>query len=401
VRLRRLAYVIAALGVALLVALWLRSILATRSDSPSRLFGNGVIEATEVDISAKIAGKIEALDVQEGDVVAKDQLIALLDGQELAAQVEQAEASLRGAEAALAELRAGTRPEDLRRARAQHQAALDAEHQAAAHLALVKAGTRSEQIEQLRALVRQAEVALTDAETELKRAQALEAEGAVAGQQVDQARTRRDTAAAQLDASHQRLAEAETGSRPEDIRAAEAALSQAHSQAQAARAALDLAVAGPRPETIAAAEARVEQARAALTAAQVQQAYTLVRSPTTGTVTLRNVEPGELVTPGLPIIRVAALDRVWLKVYLPQPQLGRIKLGQTAEVTADTYPRKSYPGRVIQIAQEPEFTPKNVQTREERVKLVFGIKIELENPGGELKPGMPADAVVDVGPPPT
>ncbi|OPZ86699.1 MAG: putative multidrug resistance protein EmrK [bacterium ADurb.Bin429] len=114
---------------------------------------------------------------------------------------------------------------------------------------------------------------------------------------------------------------------------------------------------------------------------------------------LRNVEPGELVTPGQPIVRVAELRQVWLRVYVPEPQMGRIKLGQRAEITTDTYPTKRYAGTVIEIAQQPEFTPKNVQTKGERVKLVFGVKIAIENPEQELKPGMPADAVIRVGSP--
>jgi HlyD family secretion protein len=109
------------------------------------------------------------------------------------------------------------------------------------------------------------------------------------------------------------------------------------------------------------------------------------------------MEPGELVTPGAPIVRLAALDSVWLKVYIPEPEMGRVKLGQSAQVTSDSYPDKQYAGRVIEISQEAEFTPKNVQTKEERVKQVFWVKIGVDNPDRELKPGMPADAEISVG----
>jgi len=369
-----------------------------QSPAPSgELYGNGIIETTEVDISAKVAGKITSLRVDEGDPVRPNDILAQLDSDELAAQVQQAEAVLASARANLAELLAGTRPEDIRRAQAQYQAATQAQQQAQAHYDLVKAGPRAEEIAQLRAAVRQAEVALADAERELVRLQGLENQGAVARQQVDLQRTRRDSAAAQLDAARERLRAAEVGSRPQEIAAAAAALRQAQDQMRAVKAALDLVVAGPRAETIEAARARVAQAEAVLKAAQTQFGYTTIRAPVDGVVVLRAAELGELVTPGTPILRVSVIDRPWLRVYVPETDLGRVKLGQKADVISDTYPDRKYPGRVVEIAEQPEFTPKNVQTREERVKLVFGVKIEVENPNRELKPGMPADAVIHVG----
>jgi HlyD family secretion protein len=164
----------------------------------------------------------------------------------------------------------------------------------------------------------------------------------------------------------------------------------------AAKAALDLAIAGPRKQTIDAARARVEQARGALATAQSSQGQTKIYAPGDGRVTMRNAEPGELVTPGMPIVRVAELQNVWLRVYVPEPQIGNLSLGLRADITTDTIPARLYPGRVIEIANEPEFTPKNVQTRDERVKLVFGVKIAVDNIDGSLKPGMPADAVIHV-----
>jgi len=392
---RRLSLALLVVAVAVAGA-W--KLLGTREKRPSdRLSGNGTIEATEVDVSAKIAGKVVELHAGEGDAVQAGQLVARLDSEELQGQVDQAEAALRAAEAGLAELRAGTRSEEITRARAQYQAAAQAREQAQASLDLLRAGARKEQLEQLRAQVRQAQAALALAEADLDRAQALFEQGGVPAQQVDHARTARDTARAQVQAAQERLAEAEAGARTEEIRAAEAALRQARDQERAAKAALDLAVAGPRQETIAAARARVEQAQGALRAARAQEGYTRVVAPVGGTVVLRNVELGELVTPGLPIVRIAVLDKVWLRVYVPEREVGRVRFGQQAEVTCDSFASRKYPGKVIEIAQEAEFTPKNVQTKEERVKLVFGVKVEVENAARDLKPGMPADAVIFVG----
>jgi HlyD family secretion protein len=433
--LRNLLRIALPLVLALLVAFGLWYYLGGRKQASfDTIAGNGIIEATEVDVSAKLAGRVRSLRLHEGDRVRRGDLVTTLDSEELQGQVKQARGHLAAAEAALAELLAGTRPEDIRRAQArldlvragprkeQIEQLRAAYEQAKARLSLVREGPRKEQIRQLRAALQQAEANLSEAETELKRVENLESQGAISRQQLDQARTRRDVAQAQVDAARQRLSEAETGARPQEIREAEeavkgaqqrlaeaqagaraqelqeaeAAVAQARSQAWAARAALDLALAGPRKETIAAARARVEQAHGALNTAQASWEQTRIWCPANARVTLRNAEPGELVTPGLPIVRLALLDSVWLRVYVPETEVGLVKLGQRAEVTTDAYPNKKYPGRVIEIAEQAEFTPKNVQTKEERVKLVFGVKIEVQNPNQELKPGMPADAVIHV-----
>ena len=465
---------------------------------PNTITGNGVIEATEVDLSSKVAGKVVSLQAHEGDDVHAGQLVALLDSGELTGGVEQSQGNLKAVEAAYAALRAGSRPEDIRRVRAQYEAAQSAQrqaeaqlslikagareelinqlravyHQAQAQLSLVKAGPRKEDIEQLRAVVNQTEAQLSlvkegprkediaqlqaaldqakatlnDAETELKRVQKMNAQGAVSGQMVDQATTRRDVAQAAVDAAQQRLAAAKSGARPQEIQAAEdavtaarqrldaavngarpqeiqaaeatveaarqrleeakhgprpqereqaeALVAAARDQVAAAKAALDLVIAGPRKEDIAAARARVEQAQGTLNTSQSSQSQTHIYAPSDGRVILRNVEPGELVTPGLPIIRIAEIRNVWIRVYVPEEQIKQIKVGQRADVTTDASGSKHFSGRVTEIAQQPEFTPKNVQTKEERVKLVFGIKIEVDNPQNELKPGMPGDAVI-------
>jgi multidrug resistance efflux pump len=366
--------------------------------APGTLSGNGTVEATEVEVGAKISGRLLAVNAREGEAVTRGQELAVLDAAELEAQVAQARGGLAAAEATSAEVAAGTRAEEIRRLRALAQAARDALAQSQARLDLLRAGTRGEEVEQLRAALRQAQVAFDDADRDQKRVDRLVADGALAGRELDVATARRDGAAAARDAARQRLVEAEAGVRPEELRAAESAVAQADSQLKAAQAALDLAVAGPRRETLEAAAARAAAARGTLAAAEALLAQTRIAAPTDGRVTLRNSEPGEVVTPGFPILRLADLSRVWLRVYVPEPEIGRVKLGQKAAVTVDSYAGRTFPGVVTEIAEKPEYTPKNVQTREERVKLVFGVKVGIENPGGELKPGMPADAVITVGP---
>ncbi len=152
--------------------------------------------------------------------------------------------------------------------------------------------------------------------------------------------------------------------------------------------------AGPLPEEIEKARAGYHQALAQVNLLGQKLTDSWVISPVNGVVTLRAVEEGEAVQTGSAIVRVSVLENVRLVIYVPETELGKIHLGGEARVTIDTYPGKTFRGKVIYISPTAEFTPKNVQTKEERVKLSFAVKIEVENPGGELKPGMPADALI-------
>jgi HlyD family secretion protein len=245
----------------------------------------------------------------------------------------------------------------------------------------------------------------------------------------------RDQAAvyrAQVAAAQQNLAELEHGSRPEEIRQGEANLAMtkadelrlrvdrqrytalhdkdlvstqlyeaavtAHEVALAkvkdAEQRLDLLKQGPRTEKVAQARAQLDAAREQLAMSQTRLGYVNISSPVTGTVLAKNTEPGEYVSAGTPIVTVAALDNVWLRAYVGETDLGKVKLGQRACVFTDTFPGKAYDGRVSFISSQAEFTPKTVQTPKERVKLVYRIKIDIANPNQELKPGMPADAEI-------
>ena len=144
------------------------------------------------------------------------------------------------------------------------------------------------------------------------------------------------------------------------------------------------------------AKSQVDQARAALRTAEVRLKDAVADAPVSGIVLSRNVEKGETVAAGVAVYSLGDLDNPWVKVYVSETRLGMVKLGQKAQVFTDTYPGKAYEGRVTYIASEAEFTPKNVQTKEERVKLVFGVKVSVTNVSNELKPGMPADVKIDM-----
>lgn len=229
----------------------------------------------------------------------------------------------------------------------------------ASNLALAKAGTRQQEIKAAQQAVVDAEANLDQRKLDDVRARQLFAKDEVAAQDRDEAATALKRAQATLEQARQRLNEAEEGTRKEEIAVEQANLVQASTSLGLSRINLD---------------------------------YTTLRAPSAGVITVRQAELGEVVSPGSPIVTLADLDHIWLRAYVAETDLGRIHFGQDVAITTDTYPGKQYHGRISFIASDAEFTPKSVQTYQERVTLVYRIKIDVENPNHELKPGMPADA---------
>lgn len=161
----------------------------------------------------------------------------------------------------------------------------------------------------------------------------------------------------------------------------------------------DLAMMHAAQQDIAVARANIRSAAENLELAKIMLGYTTLRAPFSGVILTRQTELGEVMQPGTPVVTLADLDHVWLRAYVAETDLGRIRWGQAATVHTDTYPGRAYPGQISFIASEAEFTPKSVETHKERVTLVYRIKIDVSNPHHELKPGMPADATIQLGPP--
>jgi len=179
-----------------------------------------------------------------------------------------------------------------------------------------------------------------------------------------------------------------------EVHAAEARYKEAQAAVDVAKAALDLLRAGPAKEEIAIARAQVRQAEANLRALEVQLEKATLRSPIAGLVTNRVAHVGELALPGAVLMTVANLEEVTLRLYIAEDKIGRVKVGQGVEVRVDSYPGEVFEGEVSYISSEAEFTPKNVQTKEERVSMMFAVEVRVANPEHKLKPGMPADAVI-------
>lgn len=183
----------------------------------------------------------------------------------------------------------------------------------------------------------------------------------------------------------------------EDLDRAEAAYAEAKSRADQTRAALSLVDVGPRAERIDAQRAAVRQADAGVAQIQATLDNASILAPFGGVVTVRHREPGESVTAGLPVVTLMNSQDRWVRIYVREDQVGRVHVGQGAAIISDSHPQQTFPGRVTFIASEAEFTPRNVQTAEERVKLVYAVKVAIVgDPSNELKPGVPADVILEI-----
>jgi HlyD family secretion protein len=350
---------------------------------------SGTIETVEVRVSFKVAGRVIERPVDEGDRLEPGTLIGRLEALDLQAEADRLRNALRSTETLVPQLRTEIQlQEELTRARiAEAQAVLVAKEE---QLAELRAGARPQELQMAEAEVREAKATFDNAEADLRRAEELWKRELIAAQQLDAARMAARVAAERYRGAVERRDMTREGPRQEQIRRAEADVRQARANLLTAKTG-EIEVLHKRQQ-LATLEANVARDRAALAAAEAQLGYTLLRSPQPGVVLRKHVEPGEIIAAGTPAVTIADLRNIWLKVYVPEPQLGRVKLGQAAELTTDSYKGKVYRGRVTFINSEAEFTPKNVQTQEERVKLVFAVKITVDNPSQELKPGMPADA---------
>jgi len=243
---------------------------------------------------------------------------------------------------------------EMERARAGVRAAM-------AQLTLLRRGPRKQEVRRAEQLVAQAKAALGNARTNYQRAQELLNKKVLPQSKVDSARAQVDVLQAQHNAAQEGLSVLRAGSRLEQLHMAEANLDQAEMLVRIL-------------------EKKIQDCT--------------VKSPTTGRVVARFLEPGELAGTGMPIVRVADLSEVWIMIYVAETELGRVRVDGPAEIRVDSFPGKAFPGKVTYISPQEEFTPKNIQTKDERVRMVFGVNLAAQNPDESLKPGMPADVVL-------
>ena len=379
--------------------------------------GSGTIEAEELVITSEMGGRIVSVLVGEGDEVAAEQPLIELDASDIIAQKVQVESLVATARANLAEARSGPRDEHVAAAEAELDRATvvaEAAEETCEQAKKLVAHPQEIQVELqvIRGELAAAEKGLELAGTQLKEAQ-IQRDEANRNQNGDAAMTEQQIAQKQVEAAEidVQTAEGYRDGLAAQIESLEAMrdypvhlivnANQACSAGNLALAGIDvaeahlaLAQAGPRPEDVAVAEAQWREAEAALKRIDATLDKLILKAPHDGVVKERPANVGELAAPGAVLMTLADLDEVNLRVFIPETQIGRVGEGQAARVNVDAYPGHVFEGRVAYISPRAEFTPKNVQTQEERVNLVFAVKIRLDNPDHRLKPGMPADAEI-------
>lgn len=411
---------------------------APAAQQPGLLSASGILEARTLAVSSDLGGRVTAVQVAEGDAVTAGQSLLILDDSLLRPPLAQVEAAVAAAQAQLDLLQAGARPEEITLAQArlaQAEAAAAAAHQAWKDAQLLR-----DNLQELDVQIIEAETALAKASHQAaaarQLAEAADLQTALWGRVTELLRqgfdvslptggilhvdnpAERDRANSQWNLSSQQAWEAwQTAYTAEDaaqvaataladqrraranplapeagVNQAEAASNTAAAAVEQARAALSGLQAGARPQEIALAQQAVDQARAARGPLDVQLAKTAVNAPDAGLVTTVAVRAGEVAVPGAALLEIADLTELTLVVFVPQPALGQVRLGQAVDVAVDARPGRVLPGVVTHIADQAEFSLRGMQTEDARASAVFAVEISLPNPDGVLKPGMPADA---------
>lgn len=386
-RSRSLLVVIAVLAAAAILA----GYVYTHRQKDSAIRGSGTIEATDVDVSFQIAGRVIEVLAVEGQPVKAGEVLARISSDELVQRVNQLQAAL---DAAVSQVRQQQGTVRLRRDIVEGQIEQARGEAQASRVAAdrVREGLRPQEVRVAEAELAQADARLTQSRADYERTSNLFKEGVVPRQQLDAAQGELRTAESAREAANQRLALAREGSRRQDI-------AEADARAETAQAGVNVAQAGRtdvqiQQAALTAAQAREKELRAQLEAAKTQLSYTEIRSPLKGVVLTKNVEAGEFVNPGTPVVTIANIDDLWMNIYIPETQTGLVKLGQNVLVRVDSFPKEAFKGKITFVSAESEFTPKTIVTQEERIKLVYRTKVSLENTNQRLKPGMPADAEI-------
>ena len=423
--------IVAALGV-----YWLTTRAAEQDQG---LKASGTIEATDVSLSPEIGGRVIEVTATDGDAVTKDQALVWLDDTLLQAQLKQVQANVQALQA------------QQRAVQAQQGAARAQQQAAQANYDLLKSGPLIEQVQAAQEAVKTAEANVAGAQAQydqLKRgpraADIAAAEAALAqaasqrkvlldtydkvtscvtvpgkgevcpglGTREEQTRAARDAAIEAYNAAETKLNQLKSGATKDELNGALAKVNAAKAQQAMAQAQLEQVQKGARVEQLAAAQAQIEAAKAQVEGAAAQydgagaqieaaqaQAAALqaqidkltLRAPMTGVVLKRNIEPGEVVAPGASLMTLGDITNLYITVYIPENRYGQIMAGQPVMVRVDSFPDEKFAAKVTRIADQAEFTPRNVQTAEGRATTVFAVKLAVDNAGGKLKPGMPAD----------
>jgi len=344
---------IAILAAALMVGSFTAA-YAWMSRGDKVLTASGTLEARNISIGSKVGGRITRVLVREGDHVEPNQLLVVFDSAELEGQLLQAQGRVEAARANLAKMLRGSRPEEIAEANAASE------------------GYREAELAQAQADLERARTEEANADRELKRTEILTASGAISQQSLDNARDRARAARA--------LVSAQTN-----------AVAAAEGRLKAAKAVADKTQRGFRTEDIAATRAELTLAEGQLKESEARWAEREVRAPAAAVVETMDIRPGDLLAANSPVAQLLEADQLYLMVYVPETQIGSVQVGKPAQIRVDTFPGQTFQAHVEQIRQQSEFLPRNVQTKEERVHQVIGVKLRVENRDNLLRAGVSAD----------
>lgn len=333
------------------------------------LQGSGTVEARNIRVGSKVGGRIDKVLVREGDAVEPGQVLVTFDDKELQATLSEMRAAAEKAER-------GFRPEEIAEARA-------AAAQARAEYEQRTNGYRQDDIDAAKADFDRATADETRTHLDFQRYDALAQKDLVSKQQRDTAEANWKMALAQKQNAQHKLDELKKGYRPEEIAAAEARYHQT-------QATLEKFERGNRREDVAAA-------KAALALEEARYRERQVVAPSAANVEVLDVRPGDLIAPNTPIATLLERDQIYVRIYIPETQIGHVQLGEKAEIRVDSFPNQVFHGVVEQINQQAEFLPRNVQTREERVHQVFGVKVRIDDLSRRVRAGMAADVKFNPG----
>lgn len=365
----------------------------TEKQDPNLLHISGNLEMTQVDIAFKLAGKISELVVREGDLVKAGGVIARLDRDTMTLQRQREEAGVAAAQSGIAQM--GTaivwQREVLERETAVRKTEIAA---AEAQLNNLLAGSRKQEKSQANAAVEDARARYQQAKNDADRAERLFKNEDISRAQYDVAQTNLLSTTAALRSAEQRVSLVEEGPRKQDIDLARA-------QLERAKAALNLTLANAeelkrKQQEMGTRQAEMKRANASVAVFDSQLNDTIATTPIDGVVLVKSLEAGEVAAAGATVVTIADTEHPWLRGYVPETQIGRIKIGQKVKLKTDSYKDKVYEGKITYISSQAEFTPKQIQTQEERVKQVYRVKITVDNKAQELKLNMPVDAVIDL-----
>ena len=360
-------------AVVVALGIWLAVVWAERRGCSDY---SGTVETREIQIGSKVGGRVTEVPVEEGQVVNAATTLVRFECDELKAQRTQAEAARIQAEADLAKMTRGNRPEEIEQAEATARATRAAYEEA-------RNGPRKQEIDQAQAEYAAATADAANAETFYRRMEKLIASDTISRQQFDDARDKRDAAVQRAESAKQRLGLLQAGTRVEALNAAEARYKQAHAAAVLARK-------GFRPEDIEAARGRLAEAQGHVAELDARLREAELKAPADAVIEVVSVRPGDLVPAGRIVMTMLEASQLWVKVYVPETELAHVRLGQHATVKVDSFGGRVFEGHVGQIASQAEFLPRNVQTKSDREHEVFGVKVYVDNSQQVLKSGMSA-----------